>query len=254
MSSKLLNAKTLDKHPTIRRLTWRNDQGKEEYLLYHLKRHAFSKRMTLRWTPGGAVVTAPLWVALRPIDSFVFDRRDWLAERAAITHAREEKEDGTVAFRGGRARLRFNARETHFERSSEGEWELHLGIAEDELHERRRAEIGFALRVEARRVLKERYEIVQSRVLEKASHWRLSNARGRWGSCNPRLRTLNFSWRLVGCGDDLIDYVVAHELAHLREANHSKAFWAEVEKIDPLYREHERLIKEIRVDDLFPGL
>ena len=254
MSSKLLNAKTLDKHPTIRRLAWLNDEGGEESLLYRLKRHAFSKRMTLRWTPDGAVVTAPLWVALRPIDSFVFDRRAWLAERAAIMVTKEENDDGTIAFRGGRARLRFNASNTHFERSGERQWELHLGIAEDAPHELRRAEIGLALRVEARRVLTERYEFVQRRVLEKASRWRLSNARGRWGSCNPRLRTLNFSWRLVGCKDELIDYVVAHELAHLREANHSKAFWAEVEKIDPQYREHERRIKAIRVDDLFPGL
>lgn len=253
MSSKLLNAKTLDKHPTVRRLLWLNDEGGENSLVYRLKRHVFSKRITLRWTAQGAVVTAPLWATLKPIDAFVFEKRDWLAERAAIAASKKKMPVDTVAFRGGRARLRFNASSTRFERSFDGEWELHLRLSSDVSEEYLRAKIGAALRNEARRVLNERFEQVQKRVPQKAALWRLSSAKGRWGSCNPRLRSVNLSWRLVGCENDLIDYVVAHELAHLREANHSKAFWAEVEKIDPLYREHERRIKMIRCD-MFPGL
>ena len=63
----------------------------------------------------------------------------------------------------------------------------------------------------------------------------LSSANGRWGSCNSR-REVRFSWRLLKARPALIDYVVCHELAHLRHMNHSGAFWQEVERMCPDYR------------------
>jgi predicted metal-dependent hydrolase len=58
---------------------------------------------------------------------------------------------------------------------------------------------------------------------------RLKDTKSRWGSCAPN-RTLAFSWRLVLAPDWVLDYVVAHEVAHLREMNHSDRFWALVEQ------------------------
>lgn len=63
----------------------------------------------------------------------------------------------------------------------------------------------------------------------------LSSANSRWGSCNSR-REVRFSWRLIKARCALIDYVVCHELAHLRHMNHSAAFWMEVERMSPNYR------------------
>ena len=63
----------------------------------------------------------------------------------------------------------------------------------------------------------------------------LSSANSRWGSCNSR-REVRFSWRLIKARAALIDYVVCHELAHLRHMNHSVAFWQEVERMCPDYR------------------
>lgn len=62
----------------------------------------------------------------------------------------------------------------------------------------------------------------------------LSSANSRWGSCNSR-REVRFSWRLMKARQALIDYVVCHELAHLRYMNHSRAFWHEVERMCPDY-------------------
>ena len=62
----------------------------------------------------------------------------------------------------------------------------------------------------------------------------LSSANNRWGSCNSR-REIRFSWRLMKARPALIDYVVCHELAHLRQMNHSAAFWHEVERMCPDY-------------------
>ena len=73
----------------------------------------------------------------------------------------------------------------------------------------------------------------------------LSSANSRWGSCNSR-REVRFSWRLIKARPALIDYVVCHELAHLRHMNHSTAFWQEVEKMCPDYR---ALKEEIDLND-----
>ena len=61
---------------------------------------------------------------------------------------------------------------------------------------------------------------------------RLKDTRSRWGSCAPD-GTLAFSWRLVMAPDWVLDYVVAHEVAHLRELNHSARFWAHVDRLTP---------------------
>ena len=73
----------------------------------------------------------------------------------------------------------------------------------------------------------------------------LSSANGRWGSCNSR-REVRFSWRLVKARLALIDYVVCHELAHLRHMNHSAAFWIEVRRMCP---DFEALKKELDQND-----
>ena len=69
----------------------------------------------------------------------------------------------------------------------------------------------------------------------RAAQVHLSSALARWGSCNSR-REVRLAWRLVKAPRELIDYVICHELAHLRHMNHSSAFWAEVARQCPDYR------------------
>lgn len=71
----------------------------------------------------------------------------------------------------------------------------------------------------------------------------LSNASAQWGSCNPGGR-LRFNWRLVMAPIQIIDYVVVHELSHLKEHNHSKRFWELVGIYFPDYRVAKKWLKE----------
>ena len=71
---------------------------------------------------------------------------------------------------------------------------------------------------------------------------RITSARTRWGSCGSK-GSINFSWRLVMAPLPVIDYVVVHELAHLKELNHSKAFWALVKGVLPDYKGRHRWMK-----------
>ena len=65
----------------------------------------------------------------------------------------------------------------------------------------------------------------------------------RWGSCSAK-GNLNFNWKLVLMPEEILDYVVVHELAHRLQMNHSTEFWDEVEKILPDYRKRRQWLKE----------
>ena len=93
-------------------------------------------------------------------------------------------------------------------------------------------------------------ELLERKVRETAERFhltfrriRISGASGRWGSCS-RNGSLNFSWRLILWPEPVVDYVVAHELAHRLELNHSERFWREVERMCPEYRKLDRFLRE----------
>ena len=71
----------------------------------------------------------------------------------------------------------------------------------------------------------------------------LRDTRSRWGSCSPEGR-LMYSWRLIMAPPEVLDYVAAHEVAHLAEMNHSAAFWATVARLMPDYAPRRRWLKE----------
>lgn len=90
--------------------------------------------------------------------------------------------------------------------------------------------------------------------IERAAYWaprlgvgyrRLSirDQRTVWGSCT-KAGDLNFNWRLIMASCATFDYLVIHELAHLREMNHSKRFWAHVQRHCPDWRRHRRWLRE----------
>lgn len=74
----------------------------------------------------------------------------------------------------------------------------------------------------------------------------MRNQKTRWGSCSSE-GNLNFNCRLLFVPDRIVDYVVIHELAHRRFMNHSKAFWKEVEKYMPDYREQRKLLSRFAI-------
>ena len=74
---------------------------------------------------------------------------------------------------------------------------------------------------------------------------KINGAKTRWASCSSK-KSLNFSWRLMMADEDVMDYVVVHELAHLTEMNHSAKFWAIVEAAMPDYRLRQKKLKELQ--------
>ncbi|MHB1154269.1 MAG: M48 family metallopeptidase [Eubacteriales bacterium] len=75
---------------------------------------------------------------------------------------------------------------------------------------------------------------------------KINSAKTRWGSCSGK-NSINFSWRLILASDDVIDYVVIHELAHIKEHNHSDRFWTIVSEMMPDYNQREEKLKKLQI-------
>ncbi|HVF69594.1 MAG TPA: SprT family zinc-dependent metalloprotease [Xanthomonadales bacterium] len=99
-------------------------------------------------------------------------------------------------------------------------------------------------RQQARKIITERVYFYSGRAGLNFNSVTVGNvaASTRWGSCSSQ-KNLSFNWKLIMAPLVVIDYVVAHELAHLTELNHSRSFWENVRKMHPLYREYRLGLK-----------
>ncbi|MFC2026169.1 M48 family metallopeptidase [Chloroflexota bacterium] len=95
----------------------------------------------------------------------------------------------------------------------------------------------------AREIIPARVELYASKFRLHYERVRITSAKKRWGSCSSA-GNLNFSWRLVMAPIPVIDYVVIHELAHLINKNHSKAYWGTVKRMMPDYKQYVIWLKE----------
>jgi len=207
-------------------------------------RNPRARRYILRLRPdGGARVTVPRGGSLGEARRFAERNTAWLEQqllRQALRPARPEPwAAGTeISFRGERVRL---------EAGANGEGGLvRFGGAAVSVPD------GTGdLRPIIERCLRQlAAQELPVRVLELAALHHLPvrritvrNQRSRWGSCSRR-GTISLNWRLVQTPVFVRDYLVLHELAHLKEMNHSRRFWDEVARLCPGFREAERWLKQ----------
>ncbi|EEG78929.1 M48 family metallopeptidase [Dethiobacter alkaliphilus] len=95
----------------------------------------------------------------------------------------------------------------------------------------------------AKEVIVKRLDLYSKRLGLEYKAMRITNASRRWGSCSTK-GTVNFSWRLVMCPLQVIDYVVIHELCHLKHHNHSQEFWQTVGEYMPDYQIHRKWLAD----------
>jgi hypothetical protein len=185
----------------------------------------------------GLTVSAPATMPLARIEALVRESEPWIVRKLSEWGTRRtpkaEWHDGArLPYLGGGLALRLaTATRARAERSGD---ELHVTTRSAGVDEVRRAVVAWYKR-SAREYLEERVEALSAAAGIAPPRFLLSAALARWGSCNAK-REVRLAWRLVKAPRELIDYVICHELAHLRHMNHSSAFWAEVERQCPDYR------------------
>jgi len=204
-----------------------------DYTLIRARRRSIGMEVHLE----GLTVRAPRWVSLRDIEQALCERAKWIVRaleewraRRRDVMPREWKSGASIVFRGEELALAIHAAQ----RPSIVADLFHLTVRHPLAHDERQvaASVGDWLKDQA-------WSLVAVRVADYVCHIakhpppvRLSNARTEWGSCNAR-GEIRLNWRLVQLPPMLAEYVVAHEVAHMIELNHSPRFWALVETLLP---------------------
>jgi len=190
-----------------------------------VREHPHATRMTLRIEPGGKALklTVPLGLRPREIDSFIERQQGWLMTKLARYPIDcRLAEGGTIELRGVRHSIRRTGNLRGLtETRMVGETPVLLVAGLPEHLPRRVADF---LKKEAKRDLEEAVRRHSARIGIRPVAVRFKDTKSRWGSCTSD-RVLSFSWRIVMAPPAVIDYLAAHEVAHLKEMNHGAAFW-----------------------------
>jgi predicted metal-dependent hydrolase len=225
---------------------------------YVLKR---ARRRTIGFIVGseGLSVNAPKWVGVAEIETALHEKGGWILrklreqrERAQRRQdARVDWKDGTaIPFLGDTVIVVLDPRATGAVLNADARslpgvprLTLHVGLPHTAGAEQIRDTVQSWLQRQARRVFEERCRVFAERLGVRYTRLALSSAQTRWGSASAD-GSIRLNWRLVHLSMPAIDYVVAHELAHLRHMDHSPRFWDVVRSVVPDYEEVRSGLKE----------
>lgn len=190
-------------------------------------------RLTLRIEPGGRALrmTVPLGVPFRDVEDFLERHHGWLASRLAnLPSETGLAKGGTIMLRGVSHRIVATGKLRGLTETSVIEGEPVLLVSGEQQHVGRR--LSDFLKKEARRDLEDLARLHARASGKRIASISLKDTKSRWGSCTHDGK-LSFSWRIVMAPPLVIDYLAAHEVAHLTEMNHGPRFWALCEKLCP---------------------
>lgn len=222
------------------------------YMQYQLIK---SKRKTVAISfdgDGNLIVKAPWFVSDHEIDAFVRSKADWIeAASARLEREREKKEASRLKLENGdilpylgeRRVLSVIREDRKRARVTCAMERLLLFLPYDADYEYRRNALEKWYRKEAAGIIREKAEEYAVLLKVAFEDIRIKDQKSRWGSCSGK-GNLNFNWRLVMAPEPVLDYVVIHELCHLRHMDHSEHFWSLVASLCPAYKQYRKWLKE----------
>jgi predicted metal-dependent hydrolase len=233
------------------------------HTVHYLLRHSARRSYGFMISDDGLHVTAPRRSSQADLDNAIRAKQRWIltklferGERRLLRGKQQPVEwiDGALLpYLGFDVTLRLQeAARSHCVFDAETR-ELRLGVTPglEEWQIRERVKLWF--QGEARRLFGERLDLYAPRVGVGYNAFALSSAGTRWGSCTVA-GNIRLNWKLIHYPLALLDYVVVHELAHLREMNHSPRFWAVVGEVFPDYDGAKAALKKrsVEMPILFP--
>jgi predicted metal-dependent hydrolase len=203
-----------------------------------LKRGVARRRAILTVDERGLTVSVPRRTSDRYISRFLEDSASWVLRKLQAWESHRPKprlwQDGElVDYLGRQLRLVLLAQHYSLAQLQDGDV-LMLSLPEPHTADTVRAALVKWYRRHAQGYFRTRVEHYSAKLAIEVPRVFISNARTQWGSCNAK-REVRLSWRLMQAAPHIVDYVVAHELAHLGQMNHSERFWRVVEKLCPDY-------------------
>lgn len=208
-----------------------------------IRQNPRATRMTLRIEPGGRALkmTVPSGLPQREIEAFLSRHQGWLMTKMARFSGESVLEEGaTILLRGVAHRIERTGKLRGLTEALVIDGEPVLRVSGAPEHLRRR--LADFLKKEARKDIEHFVGIYARMVGRKVKSLSFKDTRSRWGSCAAD-GALSFSWRIVMAPPQVIDYLAAHEVAHLREMNHGPDFWALCEELCPDMEDARRWLK-----------
>lgn len=200
----------------------------------------------------GLRITAPKWVPVAEVENAIREKQRWIfaklnerRERSSRRlHPQMQWRDGaTLPFLGTEITLRILSAQAAGVTYSPQRCELAISLPPDAGEQQLKDRVQGWLQGEAKRVFAERLPVYAEKLGVSYQSFALSSATTQWGSCTVDGR-IRLNWRLIHFAMPMIDYVVAHELAHLREMNHSPRFWATVQSIFPEFETAKKALRD----------
>lgn len=208
-------------------------------MIHYVLNRSQRKTVAIYILKGGVEVRAPLRMPKRDIDRFVASKEKWIVDKLANVNKQAARREAfcldygsSFTYRGKQYLI--EAREGNRIELEDALFYMPPGMEPGQI----KAACVQMYRMLAKHDLNEKTLIFSKQMGVSPNAVKINSAKTRWGSCSSR-KSINFSWRLIMADDEVIDYVVVHELAHLIEMNHSTRFWAIVKNILPDYRERK---------------
>lgn len=227
--------------PAPRKESLQRIQLGEQAIDYHLRRST-RRSVGLSVDRHGLRVSAPLRTPLRDIEVLLHKHAPWVLEKLSTRQSGQPPfspcHGTTLPLFGSPLTLaHYPARRARW-RFAGTTLELHLPQ-----EEHAPAVLKAALTDAGRKFFRQRLDHYAPQLGLAPPPLRISSARTRWGSCSSR-GNISLSWRLAMLSPALIDYIVCHELAHLKEMNHSPRFWSIVEQLCPDWRQLRQALRQ----------
>ena len=222
----------------------------ETTIPYTLKVSAKRRTLGLRIDHRGLTVHVPKRLPKQTLEQFLRDKADWISRKLKEWEHRSSEADelqlehgAQLHYLGNPVQLCLNPDRINRAVMLDGT-QLHvIGPHIDDDAKLRRKLVQWYAK-QARGDFERRLELLSARLGVNCPPLFLSSAKTRWGSCNSR-GEIRLNWRLIQAPPHIIHYVVAHELAHLKEMNHSAKFWAWVQKLCPEYLKARHELKAL---------
>ncbi len=217
---------------------------------YHLKRSA-KRRKTISLQIGAdskITISAPRFTPLAEIDRFIREKQTWI-DRTMKKQAAHPVSSHEKSYRSGEHFFYLGQRyplEAYFEPlENEGVmfWDDRFFLNCPDNEDLKKHYFVSWYKKKARSYLSGRVDFYSAMLKLTSDSVRITSAESRWGSCSG-VNRLSFSFRLMMAPPAVVDYVVVHELMHIREKNHSSKFWALVIEVIPDYKKHRRWLRD----------
>ena len=213
-----------------------------------------SRRRSIGFMVGaeGLAVRAPSWVTLREVDAAVQEKGTWIVAKLQQFKQRQTEQfqqaiewthGAHVPFLGGTVQLCVLERGTPLHGASPDVQRLPVSVPPGASTTQVREVAEAWLKKQARTLFEQRLQHFAPLLGVRWSKLSLSSANTRWGSARVDGH-IRLNWRLIHLPVSQIDYVVVHELAHLREMNHSPRFWETVGEVMPDYAQRRKALKQ----------